>query len=246
MALFENVIQTLSEGLHGEMELNLFPVTMTDGGDVMFPGSGATIPIQDRDSLLQVMEKEPPLLGHVVVDAWGQRSDVGTASVLMFSSIPGPKETASAGLFGIQRFRILEVYENDGPLRARVQLFSDEVESDRKEELERLEKELLGAIREHNRLRAKLSDGSSAAEGGGQDASQLNIRSDIGLRSNDPNRTSELVGFIGCELLDLPFIERKILLESTDTRERLERAIESFHPLVQELAAKAAIQDAMG
>lgn len=66
------------------------------------------------------------------------------------------------------------------------------------------------------------------------------------LRSQSPHRLREIVSFMGLDLLDWSFMERKSLIASRNVRERLRLAQDSLEYETQRLAAKSAIVDAIG
>jgi hypothetical protein len=111
-------------------------------------------------------------------------------------------------------------------------------------------------------LCAKVEAGESSGGGGGKEdgdeagdlasvggadegTSVLMLQHWVGVRTN-VNRRRELLGFITLDLMNMSFMARTGLLESTDTKLRLQQAKEALEPFLKELAAKAAIVSAFG
>lgn len=89
-------------------------------------------------------------------------------------------------------------------------------------------------------------DGDPVSVGGAEEGtSVLMLQHWVGVRS-DVNRRRELLGFITLDMMNLSFMARSSLLESMDTKLRLEQAKEALDPFLKELAAKAAIVSAFG
>jgi hypothetical protein len=101
-------------------------------------------------------------------------------------------------------------------------------------------------------LCAKVDGGEGGAAeraapgpGGADGTGVLMLQHWVGVR-DDVNRRRELLGFITLDLISLSFMERVALLESTNTKLRLQMASDALDPLLKELAAKAAIVSAFG
>jgi hypothetical protein len=62
----------------------------------------------------------------------------------------------------------------------------------------------------------------------------------------DPDRRRELLSFIILDLLSMSFMDRRDILMSTDTTERMQHAHQALLPYLNELAAKGAIVSALG
>lgn len=62
----------------------------------------------------------------------------------------------------------------------------------------------------------------------------------------DKHRRRELLSFVLLDLLNLPFMHRRELLTTTNTRKRMQQALDALDPYVKELAAKSAIASSFG
>lgn len=248
-------------GLPDEIEspirdLNLIALSMTAGNDVLFPGCCQSLTIDEvtaKRVIAEIAELEPPEFGYITLNAWGDPAPVGTVAVIEDLKYK-PTENSALICNGIARFRVLSISNN--MTRARVEIFNDEIPVDNQlDHIIQLEQQLVTALRDIVKLTIKISDDGDTHQHALEDI--LKRVESFCEENNDevpahwimklgPDLRRELLSFLVVDMLSVSFMDRRGILESTDTAERLDAALKGLEPFVRELAAKGAIVGALG
>lgn len=231
---------------------------MTAGNDVLFPGGHQVLSLDEdmaQRVLKEVAEREPPEFAYITLSAWGDPGTVGTIAVVDdFQYSPLNQSTLVCS--GIVRFRVLQL--NESLTQAQIQIFHDDAPSEEQlDKVVELEKQLVATVKEIVTLSIKLRDD---AEGTDQRALEEKLKrveafcngSDDGTAVDhwilelSPEIRRELLSFIVLDMLSVSFMDRRDILQSTDTSERIDAGLRGLEPHVRELAAKGAIVGALG
>lgn len=226
------------------------------------------------DALASAAGLEPPIFAFATEDAWGSAADVGTLAVIddMRISISGATVVCS-GLGRWQRgadgFAEELLDEPAGEDEAEIAALEEEIwglHAEMMKFLARMEGVNGGdaaALQKSIERMQALASGAGcgrvesaegierdieARDGGGflADGTSVKlIKHWLYLRA-DPGRRRELLSFMTLEFATKAFMDRMALLRCTDCRKRLEMAKAVIEPDVKELAAKAAIYNALG
>ncbi|CAN8074099.1 unnamed protein product [Agarophyton chilense] len=241
--------------------LCVLALPMTSGADVIFPGGSQLLSLshESADRLLRtVCENTPPEFVYVCVNAWGDPGPVGTLCLVDDVHIDPEQEKATLLCTGVSRLRILHLDEH--MCNARVQNFNDDDPTpDVLETISEKEQCLVSTMTQIVQLSIKISEGKDEHQRALTDTLQR-VRAFCGQMNEEESRKllqpwilqlspqlrRELFSFIVTDLLSVSFMDRKNMLLSTDTGERLERALQGLEPYVKELAAKGAIVSALG
>lgn len=238
-------------------DLPVLALPMTAGNDVLFPGCNQTLKIDHATAqrvLNDVLESETSEFAYVTLNAWNEPGTVGTiATVDDFQYVPNGQSILRCS--GVARFRLLEI--NETKSTARFKIFNDERPSEEQlQKSEQLEERLVSAIQDMVTLTLKISDDVNqtrqkaleetlgrvkALSAGGTDSDVHHWILDL-----SPDLRRELLSFIFIDKLDVSFMDRRAILESTDTADRLDASLQGLEPLLNELAAKGAIIGALG
>lgn len=230
-------------------DIPLVTVPMTSGGDVLFPGGMQQIMLNDQTAsrlLETTLNSDPPEFAHIVINAWNEPGTVGTIATVEELS------TSSNVLHctGLSRFRVLHLAEDYSS--ARVETFQDDPPEEHDlDKLQELEKELLQTMASIVSLSLKIA-GEDRQKALAETLRRVEAFCGMNdddrhwLQDLDPDRRRELLSFIVIDLLSISFMNRREILASTDTAERLEHAQKCLQPFVNELAAKGAIVSALG
>lgn len=230
---------------------------MTAGNDVLFPGCAQVFSLGEESAqrvLSQIVERDPPEFGYVTLNAWGDPATVGTIGVVNdFQYVPNGESTMSCS--GVARFRVEEI---DADLTtAKLRVFFDEPPADDQlENIATLEDQLISALKDVVNLTIKISDDNDHTRQRALEETISRVESlvkddngeqvDHWLLEMEPDRRREILSFIVIDLLDVSFMDRRSILESTNTADRLDTALKGLQPFIQELAAKGAIVGALG
>lgn len=238
-------------------DLHLVALSMTAGNDVLFPGCIQSLTIDNTTAkrvINEIAELEPPEFAYITLNAWGDPASVGTVAVIEDLSYE-PTKNSTLVCNGTARFRVLSV-SND-MTRARVEIFNDEIPTDdRLDDIVDLERKLVTALRDIVTLTIKISDDDDHTRQRAL-ADMLKRVESFCEKNNDetpshwimelgPDVRRELLSFLVVDMLSVSFMDRRGILESTDTAERLDAALKGLEPFVRELAAKGAIVGALG
>lgn len=244
------------------LDVDLVAIPMTTGGDVLFPGGSQLLSLGagDADRVLRaVAGKEPPQFAYLPVSAWGEPSQVGTMAVVDDMQMHVEAEESSLLCTGVSRFRV--VHLSADMHTARVELFwDDEPPEEAVEELEQLENQLIETMKQIVRLSIKLSEGSDEQRQTALSETLKRMQAFCGEVEEEegkkllqhwilelgPKLRRELLSFIVIDLVSISFMDRRNLMMSTNTANRLAEALRCLEPFVKELAAKGAIVSALG
>lgn len=237
--------------------LPLLALPMTAGNDVLFPGCSQMFSLGEESAqrvLSQIVERDPPEFGYVTLNAWGDPANVGTIGIVDdFRYVPNGKSMLSCS--GVARFRVEEF--DDDLASAKLQIFHDELPADDQcDHLASLENQLVSAMKDIISLSIKISDDNDHTRQRALEETISRIESlvkgddsqqvDHWLLDMGPDRRREILSFIVIDLLDISFMDRRSILENTNTADRLGAAYKGLKPLIRELAAKGAIVGALG
>ncbi|KAI0565817.1 ATP-dependent protease La (LON) [Gracilaria domingensis] len=242
-------------------KLCVLALPMTSGADVIFPGGSQLLSVSHEaaDRLLRtVCESDPPEFVFVCVNAWGDPGEVGTLCIIDDVHIDPSQEKATILCTGISRLHILKLDEH--MQTAHVEVFNDdEPTPDSLESISEKEQHLVSTMTQIVQLSIKISEGKDEHKRALNDTLRR-VRAFCGQMDEEegqkllqpwilklsPHLRRELFSFIATDLLSISFMDRKRMLTSTDTGERLELALQGLEPYVKELAAKGAIASALG
>lgn len=243
-------------------DISLLAIPMTAGGDVLFPGGSQMVSLK-REDALRVLEavagKDPPEFGYLPVNAWGDPTQVGTIAVLDDLQMLGASEKATLLCTGVTRFRVVHLSEDMSS--ARVELFHDDEPLDKElEDLQRLENKLVEAMTQIVELSIKISDTQDEDKQRALTETLKRVEAFCGNCEEEegkkllqhwildlgPQLRRELLSFIIIDLVSISFMDRRNLMLSTNTANRLAEAVRCLEPYVKELAAKGAIVTALG
>ncbi|KAJ8902664.1 hypothetical protein NDN08_005984 [Rhodosorus marinus] len=220
-------------------------------------GAFVKVAVDDKETVEAIKQgiddegTETDIIGHFFVETNNEMSKVGTrAAIIEKQDVFTPDGTSVLEMtcLGMSRLKMLEVV-SASPFLADVEPFSDEPTE---EDLFTTEKELLDTMSDVIQLSMKLT----VKDGDGQGT--LNELDRVVESLRDPSKMAgatgalnsalrhETVSFLIADLIDQPIYERRRLLESRDTKERMEYTIGYLEAQRSELAAKAAVMDAVG
>lgn len=256
--------------------MRLVASAMTSGGDVLLPGGSQMVQLEGAahvEALNAVSAETPPEFAYTTVDAWGDVAAVGTVAVIGDLQVrtDGEEVRVTVLCSGVGRYKVVgEGRGEEGEVEVR-EFWDDEPREEDLAALDKLETSLMESMKEIVRLSLKLSGAENdvgketalaetlkRVEAFAEDAVEQIVENghDEAAKSNpvlqhwavglEANRRRELLSFIMVDLLNLSFMERKSVLVSTNTKERLEQAEEGLEPFIKELAAKGAIVSALG
>lgn len=230
---------------------------MTAGNDVLFPGSHQVLSLEEgmaQRVLKEIAKREPPEFAYITLSAWGDPGAVGTIALVEdFKYSPSGQSVLVCS--GVARFRVLQL--NESLTQAKLQIFHDDSPSEEQlDKVVELETKLMATIKDIVALSIKLNDD---AEGTRQRALEENLKRveafcngsddadiDHWILELSPDLRRELLSFIILDMLSVSFMDRRGILQSTDTFERLDAGLRGLEPYVRELAAKGAIVGALG
>lgn len=230
---------------------------MTEGNDVLFPGCSQAFTLDEESAqrvISQIIECDPPEFGHVTLNAWGDPAAVGTIGIVNdFQYVPSGKSVLACT--GVARFRTEEI--DSSLTSAKFQVFHDDPPvDDQLENLAVLENQLVSTMKDIIKLSIKISDDHDHTRQRVLEETIDRVQSlikdegsehvDHWLLDLDRDRRREILSFIIIDILDVSFMDRRGILESTDTADRLDVAYNGLQPFVRELAAKGAIVGALG
>lgn len=224
-------------------------------------------------SLQEAFLLHPPVFAFATIDAWGSPSDVGTLAVIDEMRVGATEGDATVLCSGLGRWRrgqsgrVEELWDDaarEGDeeklkelddrlvtslmelVRLSIQVAGLDVgkEMALEETMKRMQA-LVGSSGLDNDESGDEDAGDFESEGGGDGTSAKVLQHWVDMR-NDKSRRRELLSFITMDMMNLSFMDRMALLRGTDTMDRLRAAEEVLEPFVKELAAKAAIQTALG
>lgn len=247
---------------HSIRDMALLAVPMTQGGDVLFPGGRHVMSLHGKDMaarLKQISESEPPQFAYLPLNAWGDPAPVGTVAILDDLELNQQMDEAKLLCTGVERFRVLHL--GDGMKRARVEVFHDEppVEAE-EEDLQKLEHTLVDTMKHIVQLSIKISDVEDEAKQTALAQTLKRVEAFCGTHQDpdprellqhwifdlSPQLRRELLSFVVIDLVSISFMDRRSLMMSTNTANRLSEALRCLQPFVKELAAKGAIVSALG
>ncbi|PXF44593.1 hypothetical protein BWQ96_05670 [Gracilariopsis chorda] len=241
--------------------LTVVALPMTSGADLIFPGASQllSLPAETAHRLLRtVCDSDPPEFAYMCLNAWGDPSEVATLCVIDDVHISPADEKSTLLCTGISRLHILNIDEKMH--NARAQLFYDEPpKEDQLAAITRLEEQLISTMTQIVQLSIKISEGQDEHQRALADTLQR-VRAFCGQIGEEqsrkllqpwilqlsPHLRREILSFIVIDLLSISFMDRRKLLNTTDTGHRLEHALRGLEPYVKELAAKGAIVSALG
>lgn len=243
-------------------DMTLLAVPMTQGGDVLFPGGRHVMSLHGKEMavrLKHIAESEPPQFAYLPLNAWGDPAPVGTVAMLDDLELNEQMDEAKLLCTGVERFRVLHLGE--GMKRARVEVFHDEPPLDAEEdELQNLEDTLMETMKQIVRLSIKISDVEDEAKQTALAQTLKRVEAFCGSQQDpngrallqhwifdlSPQMRRELLSFVVIDLVSISFMDRRNLIMSTNTANRLSEALRCLQPFVKELAAKGAIVSALG
>lgn len=242
-------------------DLAVVALPMTSGADLIFPGASQllSLPAPTAHRLLRtVCDSDSPEFAYMCLNAWGDASDVATLCVVDDVHIAPDDRHATLLCTGISRLHVLHVDQHMH--HARVQPFHDQPPRDHQLALiTRQEQQLISTMTQIVQLSIKISEGKDEHQRALADTLQR-VRAFCGHTSEQhsrkllqpwilqlsPNLRREIFSFIVVDLLSISFMDRRKLLNTTDTGLRLQHALQGLEPYVKELAAKGAIVSALG
>lgn len=254
-------------------DLPLIALSMTAGNDVLFPGCHQVVNLDEDTakyvtSLVTAAETETQEFVYIPLNAWGDAGTVGTVAVVedIAPSLDATDEFATKGnvgeggrmiiCSGVARVHVHSI--SDDMRTARVEMFNDDVPTDEKlTEIENLEQQLVSAMKDIVTLTIKISDDDQHTREKALEDTLKRVESfytqngnvqdtDFWMMQLSPTLRRELLSFIVIDMLSVSFMDRRSILEGTDTANRLEIALQGLEPFVKELAAKGAILGALG
>jgi ATP-dependent protease La (LON) substrate-binding domain len=260
---------SLNNGRGDARVLPIVTAPMTGGADVLFPGgSQHTVLTGDHcvDVMRNVAAADPPEFGFIPVDAWGAACEVGTLAVIEDLELCVDDPEVALVCSGIARFRVIELAADRKS--ATVALFHDDPVAERDvESVQALEESILSSLNHILRISIKIAGVEDApkrfalletmkrmdafALGGGTDPAQDMADPNFRVLQHwmvgmDADRRRELLSFIILDLLSMSFMDRREVLMSTNTMERMQHAHHALQPYLKQLAAKGAIVSALG
>lgn len=267
----ENKLEDDSVGI--ARELPLLALSMTAGNDVLFPGCHQVVNLDEDTakyvtSLVTAGGTETQEFVYIPLNAWGDAGTVGTVAVVedIAPSLDATDESDMKGevgeggktIFcsGVARVHVHSI--SDDMRTARVEMFNDDVPTDEKlTEIENLEHQLVSAMKDIVTLTIKISDDDQHTREKALEDTLKRVESfytqngnvqdtDFWMMQLSPILRRELLSFIVIDMLSVSFMDRRSILEGTDTANRLEIALQGLEPFVKELAAKGAILGALG
>lgn len=238
-------------------DLHLVALPMTAGNDVLFPGCNQPLTVDCVTSqrvMNEIVNLDPPEFAYITLNAWGDPSTVGTIALIEDMKY-SPSEDSTLICSGISRFRVLHL--TNEMTRARVQIFNDDIPAgSRVDSIIDLEQRLVAAMKDIVTLTIKISDDDDQTRQHALEETLKRVEAFCGEDNGEssthwimqlgPNLRRELLSFLIIDMLSVSFMDRRSILESTDTAKRLELALEGLDPFVRELAAKGAIVRALG
>lgn len=235
---------------------------MTSGADILFPGGSQLLDVGSDEALRllrDVAELQPPEFAYISINAWGDPGNVGTLAVIDDVQLIGFEEKATLLCTGISRFRVLHLAED--MKRARVEIFHDDhPRPEEKVDLNQLEEKVVATMTDIVQLSIKISAERDESRHTALTETLKRVEAFCGkcdeqesrkllqhwIVELSPHLRTELLSFIVIDLLSISFMDRKNLMLSTNTGNRLAEALRCLHPFVKELAAKGAIISALG
>jgi len=228
-----------------QLDVVLVRERVDQGGATMFPGVPRVIETDNAEIAPALTKEDPPVFGHVLVDAWGETARVGTLAILTKVEM---REGGRSSLFvtGHFRFQLVDTWEVAGVERARVAIVRDDLPNENLSDLcDKLLTELLSATQLIQRLTSSDQErqGEMMVESTNSAVALTNLVQSMG--GMDEWVLAEFLGFAVCGLEDLSIMEKRALLGGLSSKERLIRAIDHLDPIVKNLAAKSAIESAL-
>lgn len=257
-------------------KVHVIEASVTSGADVLFPGGSRVMTFDDIKSryvLSQVNGLEAPEFAYLPVDAWGEPCEIGTLAVIDDLEQKPLQPTVKLIFSGLCRFKVIELSQDR--TSATIVMFHDKppAECDRKT-VEDMEAVLVEQLKDILRLSIKVAGADQEPERKEALAETLKrmnflrtFFTEISKESPrdatsfaeveqsllkhwilalNPDRRREILSFLVLDLLSMSFMDRREILMSTDTMERLRTSQEVLEPLHKELAAKGAIISALG
>lgn len=240
-----------------EQPLPILALPMTAGNDILFPGCGRVLTLNEASAqrvLSEITENDPPEFGYITLNAWGDPAPVGTVAIIDdFQYVRDNKSILSCS--GVARFRINSI--NREFTEAKLQVFHDDIPSeDGLDSLVALEKQVISTMKDIISLTIKVTDDKNHTRQRSYEETMKRIESLVAdgdvesvqhwMLNMNPNFRREILSFIIIDLLDISYMDRCGILESTDTADRLDAALKGLQPFIRELAAKGAIIGALG
>lgn len=232
---------------------------MTSGNDILFPGCSQLLTLDDDTAqrlLREVSENEPPEFAYMTVSAWGDPGPVGTVAIIDDIQYYPAQKTADLLCTGVTRFNAIH---HDGDLtKVRVETFHDDVPTDEDlKEIISLEERVVAAMTDIVTLSIKISDDKDETRQRALNETLRRVEAFCGKKDGrellqhwilelSPTLRRELLSFIVIDLLSISFMDRRSLMQSTSTENRLSEALRGLDPFIRELAAKGAIVGALG
>lgn len=232
---------------------------MTAGNDILFPGCNALLTLDNALAeriMADISEREPPDFAYIALNAWGEPGTVGTVAVIEDFKYAPSQDSSMLLCAGVSRFRVVHI--NDDLTQARVRTFQDEPSAEENMDVViELEQSIFSAMRNIVSLTLKISDDADQTRQLALSETLARVEAFCGHENADniahhwildlsPDLRRELISFIVIDLLSVSFMDRRQILESTDTEDRLDAAVKGLEPFVRELAAKGAILGALG
>lgn len=252
--------------------LPVIALPMTQGNDVLFPGCHLPLTL-DKETYQRISStlscNEIPEFAYIPLNAWGDPSTVGTIAII--EHIPESwienDENIEIIASGITRFQVQSL--SDDMHEARVEIFSDNQPKTEQEcdEIVKLEGKLVSAMKAIVTLTIKISDDDQhdalretlkrvelfytqqkTDDDGESNNSKTETENENGhwMLELTPGLRRELLSFTVIDMLSVSFMDRRAILEATDTASRLQQALDGLEPFVKELAAKGAIVGVLG
>eukprot|EP00188_Purpureofilum_apyrenoidigerum_P002458 Plantae.Rhodophyta-Purpureofilum_apyrenoidigerum.ctg25262.p1 GENE.Plantae.Rhodophyta-Purpureofilum_apyrenoidigerum.ctg25262~~Plantae.Rhodophyta-Purpureofilum_apyrenoidigerum.ctg25262.p1 ORF type:complete len:281 (+),score=50.21 Plantae.Rhodophyta-Purpureofilum_apyrenoidigerum.ctg25262:92-934(+) len=228
---------------------------LSSGSDVLFPGAFAKVVLDDKKTIeaVEKLDQAQPVIGHFFVETSNQVSKIGTRAAVVdtnYVSSESSSPKVELTCLGMSRLEMIDVVERE-PFVALVKPYDD---LPTPEDLTPVQDELLRTISDVISLSFKLTVGE------GKSTDTLTELNNVVESLKDPQRYKEryekfnprsntrleTVSFLIADLLDQPIYERRRLLESKDTRDRMEYTTGYLEAQRAELAAKVAVMDAVG
>lgn len=228
---------------------------------MIFPGGSHVFHLEQKTAerlLEHVAHLEPPQFAYLPISAWGDPGTVGTLAVIDELQIT-PDGSASLLCTGLSRFSIIHLDEKLE--NARVELLHDALPAPEDEEdIVELERKLVQTMTQIVQLSIKISSAEDEQRQIALTETLKRVEAFCGKCSEEesrmllqhwildlePHLRRELLSFIVIDLLSVSFMERKSMMLSTNTGNRMGEALSGLQPFVKELAAKGAIVSALG
>lgn len=243
--------------VHTVRNVPLIALPMTAGNDFLFPGCHQVLKLEEEMAqrvLKDIADSDPPEFAYLILSAWGDPEAVGTIAIIEDFKY-SPNNDSVLVCSGVARFHILQI--NDDLTQAELKIFQDEPPSDEEaDKVAKLEKKLVTAMKDIVTISIKISDDKDQSR---QRALEETLKRVEAFSENtdgpdvnhwivnlSPNLRRELLSFIVLDMLSVSFMDRRNILESTNSEERLDAGLQGLEPFLQELAAKGAIIGALG